>query len=1184
MPNTPQFVHLHAHTEYSLLDGACRIVDDKGKPSELIRWVASHKMPALAMTDHGNLHGAIEFYGACQQEGVKPILGMEAYVAPGSRTDRTGAISASNNHLTLLARNEAGFRNLMKLTSLSYLEGYYYKPRVDWELLEKHREGLIALSGCLKGKLAETILSGKPDEAMELAGRWQEIFGKGGFYLEVMDHGIDKQKEVARALAELSKKTGIPLVATNDCHYLKKDDAFAHDVLLCIGTGRLLSDANRMRYATEEFYYKSPQEMAQVFAELPEALRSTVEIASQCNVELKFDRMLLPEYSVPQGESLDSYLEKLCLDGIRKRYGQTTPELKNRLDSELGTIRKMGFAAYFLIVWDFIRFARSEGIPVGPGRGSGAGSLVSYALEITHIDPIRYGLLFERFLNPDRRTMPDLDIDFSDDGREKVIRYVMEKYGKGSVAQIITFGSMLARLVVRDVGRVMEIPLPECDRIAKMIPKEPGITIAHALKQVPELKALYRSNEQVQRLLDISQRLEGLKRHTGVHAAGTVIVPAHDGGDITDIVPLSKGAKDVVTTQYNDESLLKLGVLKIDFLGLRTLTVLNHAEKLVRERHDPAFDLSKITLEDPKTFSLLEESRTQGVFQLESSGMRDLLRKLKPSSLEDIIALISLYRPGPMGSGMLNDFVSRKHARTKVRYDHPVLEPILKETYGIIVYQEQVMKISQALAGFTPGQADVLRKAMGKKIPEEITKLRAAFLEGAKKNRVDHKTAEKVFEQMEHFGGYGFNKSHATAYGLLAYQTAHLKANYPPEYMASLISSVIGHSSVAREEGTKMVEYIEDAKSMGIEVVPPDVQSSGMQFTLSGTGEGTRIIFGLQAVKNVGEGAVEEILRAARTGPFLSFEDFCQRVDTRTVNRKVLESLIKAGAFDFCGEPNTRVRSRLMRELETVMERTSAAREDRALGQGTLFSHQELHAPQAGPRPALAGSARAEDAPEWSEHELLSYEKEVLGFYVSGHPLAKFKDELKAYSTCDLGHLPSNGNGRLRVAGIIANVRRLISKQHKSPYARFKLEDLEGEIDCVVFPKTYSQGLAERININQMVVVSGRLNTNQIGEKAGDELIVEEIYPLEKARETLVRKMLVELSTAGLEERVVEKLKKVLAEHPGPCPVQFVLRTPSHGDFAMDPGIKIRPNRDLLADLGKILGDNSWKLLTRNPS
>ncbi len=1171
MSNQPNFVHLHAHTEYSLLDGACRVVDDRGKPSELIRFIASQKMPALAMTDHGNIFGTIEFYRSCHEEGIKPILGMEAYVAPASRKEKSGTLSSSNNHLTLLAKNDKGYENLLKLTSLSYMEGFYYKPRVDWESLEKYHEGIIALSGCLKGKIAETILKENNDKAKTLAGKYQEIFGKGNFYLELMDHGIENQRIVDRSLLEISKDTGIPLVATNDCHYLKKEDAFAHDVLLCIGTGRLLSDTNRMKYAAEEFYYKTPQEMAKIFAEVPSAIQSTLDIANQCNVEIRFDRILLPHYQVPQGESMDSYLEKLCLDGLRKRFGEITPVHKSRLEEELSVIKRMGFSAYFLIVWDFVNFAKSEGIPVGPGRGSGAGSLVSYVLGITNIDPLRYGLLFERFLNPDRRSMPDLDIDFSDEGREKVIQYVRMKYGSESVAQIITFGSMMARLVVRDVGRVMQIPLQECDRIAKMIPREIGITIASALKQVPELQSLYKANPQIKQLLDVSQRLEGLKRHTGVHAAGIVIVPTTKEQDITNIVPVAKTSNDVITTQYNDESLLKLGVLKMDFLGLRTLTVLKNAEDFVKERCDRQFNLDNILLEDEKTFKLLANAKTTGIFQLESSGMRDLLRKLKPSTLEDVIALVSLYRPGPMGSGMLNDFVARKHTHSKVKFDHPSLVPILKETYGIIVYQEQVMQISRVISNFTAGQADVLRKAMGKKIPEEITKLKANFMEGAKIKGIDAKIADKIFTQIEHFGGYGFNKSHATAYGLIAYQTAFLKANYPHEYMASLISSAIGHANLGREEGNKLTEYIEEARSMGIEIVPPSVQTSQAFFGLTGQGSETKILFGLVAIKNVGENAVKEIIRARGEKPFLSLEDLCRRMDSRTVNKKVLESLIKAGAFDFCGEPALVVRPQLIQAIEKVLDSSAKIREDQTKGQGSLFDHSDLE------QEVSLQTSPDEKPVVWHDHDLLSYEKEVLGFYLSGHPLAKFKDELGFYSTCHLGHLPTNGENRIRVAGIIENVRRLVSKQNKTPYARFKLEDLEGEIDCVVFPKAYADGLSAKVAINQMVVVSGRLNRTVGDEEGRQELIVEDILPMEKAREAYIKKIVIQISTAGLDDPILGDLKNLVEKNPGRCGVQFLLHTPSHGSYNLKVESGVKLSSHLIEGLKKILGDGAWK-------
>ncbi len=1174
--NKPNFVHLHAHTEYSLLDGAVRIADDKGKPSELLKFVAQHKMPALAMTDHGNIFGAIEFYNCCQHEGIKPIIGMEAYVAPHSRTDRSGTLSGSNNHLTLLAKNNQGYENLMKLTSLSYTEGFYYKPRIDWETLQKYHEGIIALSGCLKGKIAETALHGSEDQVIALAGQYQEVFGKENFYLEIMDHGIEQQRKVDRSLLEVSKKTGIALVATNDCHYLKKDDAFAHDVLLCIGTGKNISDTNRMKYASHEFYYKSPEEMEKIFGEIPQSMQTTLDIAAMCNVELKFDRILLPQYEVPEGETMDSYLERLCLEGVRKRYGQITPSIKTRLDEELGVIRRMGFSAYFLIVWDFVRFAKTNGVPVGPGRGSGAGSLVSYALEITNIDPIKYGLLFERFLNPDRRTMPDLDIDFSDEGREKVINYVRKKYGSESVAQIITFGSMLARLVLRDVGRVLEMPLAECDKIAKMIPKELGITISSAMDQVPELKQLYQSNSKVKQLIDVSQKLEGLKRHMGVHAAGIVIVPTTPDKDITHYVPLAKGSKDVITTQFNDEGLLKLGVLKMDFLGLRTLTVLDVAEKMVRARHVPDFDLYKISLEDENTYKLYSEARTAGVFQLESSGMRDLLRKLKPTNLEDVIALISLYRPGPMGSGMLNDFVSRKHAKTKVKYDHPNVIPILKDTYGIIVYQEQVMQISRAIAGFTAGQADMLRKAMGKKIPEEITKLEQAFLEGAKKIGVEAKTADKIFKQIVHFGGYGFNKSHATAYGLLAYQTAYLKANYPHEYMAALLTSNIGHGSIGKEEGSKIVDYIEDARSMGIDIAAPSVQTSHKHFTLEGKGAETKMHFALLAIKNVGDGAVDEIISARSKGDFKSFEDFCQRVDAKGLNKKVIESLIKAGAFDFCGTPAARARAQLMSSMETILESSSKIRADLSIGQGSLFGTSPM---DIGDRPVEDRSILK--VTEWSEHELLSNEKEVLGFYLSGHPLAKYKQEIGYYSTCHLAHLPQEGTPTIRVAGLIANVRRLISKQHKAPYARFKLEDLEGEIDCILFPKNYANGLSAAVNMNDMVVVTGRLNRSG-DDESRQELFVEDIISLENARSRLIKKIVLNVSTTGLEDELIQKLKTILEASPGFCAVQFNLDTPSHGKISMEPELKVKITDELLQEIKQLLGEQSWELVPRS--
>jgi len=1029
-------------------------------------------MPALALTDHGNLFGAIEFYQSCKAVGVKPIIGCEMYIAPKSRLDRTSTKGQEEAyyHFTVLAATNEGYQNLIQLSSIGFLEGYYYKPRVDKEVLAKHSKGLIALSGCLKGELAEKLLRGKDADVKKVIDDYQSIFGKENYYLELMDHGIEDQRKQNDKLLEVSKKSGIRLVATNDCHYLEKRDGAPHDALLCIGTGSTLDEPDRMKFHADEFYYKSAKEMMDVFPTCPEAVNQTLEIADRCNIDIRFDQMLLPHYNVPAGENPDSYVEKLCLEGMKERYGSTQTH-QERLQYELSVIRKMGFSTYFLIVWDFVHYAKKNGIPVGPGRGSGAGSLVSYVLGITDICPMKYGLLFERFLNPDRRSMPDLDIDFSDGGRERVIAYVRQKYGEKSVAQIITFGSMLARLVIRDVGRVMGFPIAEVDRIAKLIPKELGTTIEMARKNVPELAQEAKANPNVEKLLNTAQRLEGLKRHTGVHAAGIVIAK----GDLTQWVPLAKGSKDVITTQYNDEALLKLGMLKMDFLGLRTLTVIDQACTLIKERHKPDFDIRHIPLDDAATFKLLQDAKAIGIFQLESSGMRDLLRRLHPSVFEEIIALIALYRPGPMGAGMLDEFVKRKHNANAIKYDHPILEPILKETYGTILYQEQVMQISRSFAGFTPGEADILRKAMGKKIPEEIEKLRGKFMEGAVKLGITEKLAHHVFEQIVTFGGYGFNKSHSTAYGLVSYQTAFLKANYPVEFMAASLTSEIGHSAIGKEEDSKIVVFLNETEAMGINVLPPDVQKSFSKFTIEEAEGKQAIRFGMLAVKNVGDGAVETIVEnRTKMGAFKSFDEFCQRIDLRQTNRKVLESLIKAGAFDTLDSAAAKsTRAQLMLKLDDVMARSSKNKEDAESGQDSLFGLDIMVATARRPVAASPGLMKREIF--WSDRELLSCEKEVLGFYLSGHPLAHFKVELKLFSTHGLNSLPSSGSS-VRIAGMISSVRRMVTKAKKEPYARCRFEDLDGEIDAVVFPKAYSGGIAQHLKPAEMVVITGKVN------------------------------------------------------------------------------------------------------------
>jgi DNA polymerase-3 subunit alpha len=1164
-----EFVHLHNHTEYSLLDGACRLTDDRGKPAELFHLIAKeYKMPALAITDHGNMYGAMEFYWASREMGIKPIVGCEVYVAPGSRFDRKlerGGDTENYYHLTLLARDVTGYQNLMHLVSLGFLEGFYYKPRVDRELLRKFHEGIIALSGCLAGEVANNLLKERFDKAEQVALELQDIFGKDYFYLEVMDNGLEEQQRIIPHLMELSKKLGIPLVATNDCHFLKKEDAYDHDVLLCIGMGKTLDDPGRMKFSSDQFYYRSPDEMAKTFNYLPEAIKNTVAVAEKVNLDVSFDQLQLPHYPVPEGETAETYLAKLCTDGMKRRYGDNITDVHTkRLAHELNVINKMGFAAYFLIVWDFIHYSKTHGIPVGPGRGSGAGSMVAYTLGITDICPLHYHLLFERFLNPERRSMPDLDIDFADAGREQVIQYVRDKYGHNNCAQIITFGSMQARLVIRDVARAMGFTPAEGDRVAKMIPF--GSNIYAALDSVPELKALSKSDPRVGKLLKTSMKLEGLKRHTGVHAAGMLIAKE----EITKFSPLAKGSRDVVTTQYDGAILPKLGLLKVDFLGLRTLTIIDDTIKLIHSMCTPDFDIDTISLEDPVTFKLLFDAKTLGVFQLESRGMRDLLRKIKPSNIEDIIAVNALYRPGPMGSGMIDDFVACKLGQTKVRYDHPVLEPILKETYGVILYQEQVMRISMDMGGFTAGQADGLRKAMGKKIPEEIEKQRGKFLDGAKAKGIDKKLAEKVFDNIVKFGGYGFNKSHAAAYGVVSFRTAYLKANYPLQYMTALLNSEIGHSAIGKEEEEcKLVTYAQEAETMDIKILPPDIQMSETRFAI----EGPNIRFGLVAIKNVGEGAVESIIEARRQkGKFKSWEDFISRIDIHAANRKVLESLIKAGACDCFGENRLATRAELMAKLDTSLDWAGSQKQDLSIGQGLLFDAQEFSA-------SLDANVKVEP---WSEHTALANEKEVLGFYLSGHPLAQHRLDLLAYSQYRLDRLPpapadSRGAPLIRIVGMISSAKKLITKEKKEQYARFKLEDLHGEIEVVVFPKSYRNGLAKYITLNNIVVVKGRLSCRE----TESELLAEEIMTLEDAKRILpsyVGAIRLKLTTTGLDNTLLDRIKAVIKQHPGQLPVFLDIAVPGQGDYTIETTMNVKYEQKFFQEIEKVLGPECWEL------
>lgn len=1144
------FVHLHNHTEYSLLDGACRILEDK-KPAELFRVVSNKfKMDSLAITDHGNMFGAIEFYEACLESGIKPIIGCEVYMAKGSRLEKDSKTYSGNYHLTLLAHNNTGYRNLMKLVSIGYTEGFYRKPRVDFESLQKYSDGLICLSGCLQGEIPRAILDGKSDEAVRIIGKYKELFGKHRFYLELMDNGIPEQKIVARKLSELAKALDVELVATNDCHYLYKSDASLHEILLCIDTGTTLDDPDRLKFSTDNFYYRSPEEMVELFKDIPAAVKNTLKISEMCAVELNMGQFLLPEYKVPAGFTPISYLEKLCTEGLKKRYTPPSEEHYARLRRELALIDKMNFAEYFLIVWDFIEYARKNNIPVGHGRGSGAGSIVAYALHITNICPIKYGLLFERFLNPDRRTMPDLDIDFADVGRDKVIDYVRHKYGAERVAQIITYSAMQSRLAIKDVARVMGYAASDANRLSSMIPF--NMSVYEAVQKVDELKKIYKTDEKVKNIIDVASKIEGLKRHTGVHAAGVVI--AKD--DITNYVPMSISKKDNSTvTQYDGDSLLKLGLLKIDILGIKTLSVVDECKNLIKKRR--AIEIKDIPPDDAKTYKLFKDAKTLGVFQLESSGMRDLLRKLKPTNIEDIIALISLYRPGPMGAGMLDDFVARKHQKIKIVYDHPLLEPILRDTYGVILYQEHVMKIAQSLAGFSAGQADLLRRAMSKKVPEEMEKLENDFVAGCKKNFIDSKTARKIFEQIKFFAGYGFNKSHAAAYAILAYETAYLKANYTIEFMTALINSEIGRTT-KKEEDNKIVMYLKECENYGINILPPSINKSEPLFSI----EGNDIRYGLLAIKNVGENAAAHIKDIRKSSPYKSPYDFILRTMSHHLNRRTIESLIKSGAFDEFGESAGYVRAEFLAKLDNYMEFTSGIINNGGAG-SLLFGIDETEP-----------KFNVEVNP-FSEHECLKQEKEVLGCYLSGHPLAKHEHELLTYSTHRIKDLLSETPPRtvIKVAGVIENVKKLVTKGKKETYVRFLLEDTEADIEVVVFPRDYKNGMAPKIKGGNMVVVRGKLN-----DRETREIIAEDIVTLEEARKTVpvrYEKMTIKMIPAGFEEDSLNKLKKLFLSHPGETRVYVEASLPQAGRYLIDTEIGVKVDKALFENVKKIVGEEN---------
>ena len=1067
------FVHLHNHTEYSLLDGACRI-------RELVARAAELKMPAIAITDHGNMHGVVEFYIKAVEAGVKPIIGLEAYIAPGSLDEKKSvSLRESAYHILLLAKDMTGYKNLIKLCTIGQLEGFYYKPRIDKKVLKEHHDGLICLTSCLKGEIPTLALQDKMEQAEETIRWYADLFGEGNFYLEIQNHGIEDELRYLKIVPDLAKRCSVPLVATNDIHYVNREDAFAHEVLVCLGTGKNLDDENRMTFKGVPLHFRTEEEMRELFSDFPGALDNTLDIADRCNLELKFDRQHYPVFRTEDGTPLKDYLHRLAEEGIKGRFrGREAPEeYYTRLENEIEIIDNRGLTGYILIVWDFMHYARSRDIPVGPGRGSAVSSLVCYLIGITDIDPMKYGLFFERFINPERPSFPDIDVDICRKRRGEVIDYVRQKYGESRVAQIITFGTLGAKMVVRDVGRVLGYSYGEVDRIAKMIPGGPKVKLSSALDSDLELKKAYETEPIVKEIFQIGLRLEGLSRNASTHAAGVVICRE----DLTDYVPLCRGNGDDIVTQFTMKIVEKIGLLKVDFLGLKNLTVIDDAVKIIKRRHGVELDMSELPVDDEKTFQLLNRAETAGLFQLESPGMTDLANRLKIDHFEDIIAMIALFRPGPIE--MIGDFIKRKQDQNNIKYDHPLLEPILKETYGIFVYQEQVMQAANVMAGYTLGESDILRRSMGKKNPAEMAAQRERFLEGAKKNNINKRTAAKVFGLMEKFAGYGFNKAHSAAYAFIVYQTAFLKANYPTEYMAALLSNEMGSTD-------QIAKYIRASENMGIQILPPDVNESDEKFTVVENG----IRFGLAAVKNVGRSAIEQIVRKrAAHGRYKTFFEFVSDMDGRTVNRKVLESLIKCGAFNSMGYK----RSQLLDSLEKILDLASKQQADRMRGQGSLFDvfGDEEAAQAFGPR--------IPDMEEFPMKKLLAFEKELLGFYVTSHPLKNYAEKLNAVNCVTFDELATiQDRSKVKVAAVISSVRKTVKKKTGEKMAILTIEDSTASLDALVFPEAYSK-CASKIAQDEVFVFIG--NVNKRDEKP--KIVVDDMFRVEELDQEMVRKI-----------------------------------------------------------------------------
>jgi len=1122
------FVHLHVHSEYSILDGACRIPDLAARAAEL-------EMPAVTVTDHGSLAGAVELYREAGKHGVKPIVGCEVYVADDRR-----ALHKGYAHLTLLAESNEGYANLIKLASAGYLEGYYYKPRVDWELLNAHAKGLIALSGCLSGRVCKALENGNADEAERELGRLADVFGRDSTFVEIQDAGLEIQPNINAQLAEISARTRLPLVATGDVHYLRHEDARAHEALLCIQSGDSLANPNRWRFDTDQFFFKAPDEIAHDFAGYPGAVARTLEIAERCTVTMELGRILLPKFPTPDDRNAFDYLVELCEKGLEKRYGASTPELQDRLKFELKTIREMGFADYFLIVWDFIAFAKRNGIGVGPGRGSAAGSLVAYCLEITDIDPIKYDLLFERFLNPGRKSMPDIDIDFSVYGRDRVINYVSEKYGRDRVAQIITFGTMMARAAIRDAGRVFDVPYGTVDRIAKLVPEGPKVYLEDSMKRGAELRQAYDSDELVRQIVDLATPLEGLIRQDSIHAAGVVI----SDRPLTDVVPVQqKGADQEVVTQFPMGDVEALGLLKMDFLGLRNLDVIDTAVELVG-----GFDITKIPLEDAKTYEMLQRGEAAGVFQFESSGMREALRQVKPTEFEDLIALVSLYRPGPMS--YIPVYAKRKNGQEQPTYIDDRLRPITEPTYGICIYQEQYMEIAKQLAGFSPAEADDLRKAIGKKIHALMASLKDKFLEGCAANGVTPAVANQLWKDMEQAQDYSFNKSHGACYALIAYRTAFLKAHHPAEYMAALISSVMNTKD-------RVPLYVAACDEMGIEVLPPDVNESQSDFAVV---EG-KIRFGLNAVKNVGESAARAIVRAREEGgPFESVWDVVERVDAQLVNKRALEALVKCGALSSTGVTRKGLLENECEMLDRVVAWGVKAQADRLSGQGSIFDLGDAEESRPRHHPTIA-------ADEYDKRILLQLEKESLGLYVSEHPLQGVKNSLRRKVDCRLAELERRRDGEVvTVGGIVGALKSLTTKKGE-PMVFMRLDDLTGSVETVVFNSVYAAA-RELLAADRILVVKGRVDHKE-GET---KLLAQEIVPFEATPERAEVRLNVD--ARRVPAGIIRNLADLVREYPGEAPVVVALQTSTGPQrLALGPDFRVRPEPDFFAEVKSLLGE-----------